>query len=230
MADAGGLHKRALTSLADHDGVLDEILARLPVKSLMRFRCVCKSWRALISQSHFVTKHFTYATQGITESTSRLLFSTSPVESIDYEALKDLNDADSHLAIRKLKFPVMFPDSSITTITGSCNGLICVDVDLEGIAIWNPCAGESNVLPKRTDDCTHDDYKVVRGHNYRVRGSEETVVQVFSSKSGSWRTHEGLDYFNLAGRGYLLNGVLHWLETTFTDIIVRQGRGLSHLI
>ncbi|KAM5554634.1 hypothetical protein ABKV19_022837 [Rosa sericea] len=185
MADAGGLHKRALTSLADHDGVLDEILARLPVKSLMRFRCVCNSWRALIYQSHFVTKHFTYASQGITETTSRLLFSTNPVESIDYEALKDLNDADSHLAIRKLKFPVMLPDSSITTIIGSCNGLICIDVDQEGIAIWNPCTGESNVLPKPTDhyipqfsgfgyDSTNDDYKVVRGCNYRVRGSEET--------------------------------------------------------
>ncbi|XP_024159302.1 F-box/kelch-repeat protein At3g23880-like [Rosa chinensis] len=151
MAEVGGHHKRALTNLADHDGILDQILARVPVKSLMRFRCVCNSWRDLISQSHFVTKHFTYASQGITKTTSRLLFSTSPVESIDYEAFKDLNDADSHLAIRKLKFPVMFPDSSIRTIIGSCNGLICVDVDLEGIAIWNPCTGESNVLSKPTD-------------------------------------------------------------------------------
>jgi hypothetical protein len=38
--DAGGLPLEILTT---------EILARLPVKSLLRFRSVCKAWRAVIS-------------------------------------------------------------------------------------------------------------------------------------------------------------------------------------
>ncbi|KAM5554628.1 F-box/kelch-repeat protein [Rosa sericea] len=260
MADSGGLHKRALTSVADHDGVLDEILARLPVKSLMRFRCVCKPWRALISQSHFVTKHFNYASKGFTESTSRLLISMSPVESLDCEASKDLSldcealkdlkdDGDAHLAIRKLEFPVMFPNSSYREIVGSCNGLICVEIDQKDMVLWNPCTGESNLLPKPTGhvtsklcgvgydltmefsgfgyDSTNDDYKVVRGYNYRVRGSEETVVQVFSLKSGSWRTHEGLSYFPFEGTGCLLNGALHWPGTIFDDFQLTDSRIIS---
>ncbi|PRQ57346.1 putative F-box domain-containing protein [Rosa chinensis] len=177
MADDGGVHKRGV---ADLDGVLDEILARLPVKSLMRFRCVCTSWRALISQSHFVTKHFNYASKGFTENTSRLLISMSPLQSQDCEASKDLSldcealkelkdDGDAHLAIGKLEFP-------------------------KDMVLWNPCTGQSNLLPKPTDHCipqfhgfgydsTNDDYKVVRGYNYIVRGSEETMVQVFRLKS-----------------------------------------------
>ncbi|XP_062001305.1 F-box/kelch-repeat protein At3g23880-like isoform X2 [Rosa rugosa] len=260
MADDGGVHKPALTSVADLDGVLDEILARLPVKSLMRFRCVCKSWRALISQSRFVTKHFNYASKGFTENTSRLLISMSPLQSRDCEASKDLSldcealkelkdDGDAHLAIGKLEFPVMFPDSSIRKIVGSCNGLICVEIDQKDMVLWNPCTGQSNLLPKPTGhvtlklcgvgydltmkfwgfgyDSTNDDYKVVRGYNHTVRGSEETRVQVFSLKSGSWRTHEGLGYFCLAGPACLLNGALHWQGTIIDDFHPRDSRIIS---
>ncbi|KAK9911037.1 hypothetical protein M0R45_034963 [Rubus argutus] len=212
MAVGGDFHKRALTSVADHEGILDEILARLPVKSLMRFRCVCKSWRALISQPYFATKHFNYAGRGITENCSRLLMSTSPFESIDYEALKDLSDGDAHLAIKKLDFQVMFPDSSVKTTVGSCNGLICLEIDQEDVVLWNPCTRDYKVLPKPTIRCTSqfygfgydsstDIYKIMRGYSYRVLDYEETGVQVFSLKTGSWRTHLDPNYFDLAWRG-----------------------------
>ncbi|KAH7542970.1 hypothetical protein FEM48_Zijuj02G0132100 [Ziziphus jujuba var. spinosa] len=34
-----------------------EILARLPVISLLRFKCVCKSWRSIITRRFFIQKH-----------------------------------------------------------------------------------------------------------------------------------------------------------------------------
>ncbi|KAK7245778.1 hypothetical protein RIF29_40627 [Crotalaria pallida] len=37
--------------------LITEILARLPVKPLMQFRCVCKSWKTLISDPQFAKKH-----------------------------------------------------------------------------------------------------------------------------------------------------------------------------
>jgi F-box interacting protein len=35
-----------------------QILLRLPVKSLLRFKCVCKLWFSLISDTHFANSHF----------------------------------------------------------------------------------------------------------------------------------------------------------------------------
>ncbi|XP_076894098.1 F-box protein At5g07610-like [Bidens hawaiensis] len=41
------------TDLASHDDVLTEILLRLPIRSLLRSKCVSKHWRSLISDHRF---------------------------------------------------------------------------------------------------------------------------------------------------------------------------------
>ncbi|KAM3396433.1 hypothetical protein P3S68_005439 [Capsicum galapagoense] len=38
-----------------------DVLFRLPVKSLVRFRCVSKSWKTLISDEYFKAKHCNHA-------------------------------------------------------------------------------------------------------------------------------------------------------------------------
>ncbi|KAL9843792.1 putative F-box domain-containing protein [Arabidopsis thaliana] len=38
-----------------------EILAKVPVKYLLRFRCVCKSWRSLFQDERFIRMHTTHA-------------------------------------------------------------------------------------------------------------------------------------------------------------------------
>ncbi|KAL0787978.1 hypothetical protein Bca101_004224 [Brassica carinata] len=37
-----------------------EILARVPVKDLIRFRCVCKTWRSLFQEERFYRQHMTH--------------------------------------------------------------------------------------------------------------------------------------------------------------------------
>ncbi|KAL5769476.1 hypothetical protein ACOSP7_013630 [Xanthoceras sorbifolium] len=39
------------------EDMIIEILSILPVKSLIRFRCVSKSWYALVKSSSFISKH-----------------------------------------------------------------------------------------------------------------------------------------------------------------------------
>lgn len=131
--------------------IIFEILARLPVKSLMRFRCVCKSWSYLISDPYLAKRHLSYAERGITEISSRLIYSMDPPRSLDHEALKDLKDhVDGHFANRELDFPVMFPDYSDLqkSIVGCCNGLICILVQGVNFILWNPCTRYSKVLPR----------------------------------------------------------------------------------
>lgn len=229
--DEGGVRelKRALTdhnsgsvlkgALTDYDDIICEILARLPVKSLMRFRCVCKSWRALVAGSYFVKKHFLYQERGISHNTSRLLFSIDPPQSIDYEALKDLEeDGDGQFANRELHFPVRIPDYSTARkrIVGSCNGLVCVEIDGTGIVLWNPCTRDFKVLPSPPTkfhsfdlygfgyDSTTDDYKVIKGRH------KVSLIRVFTLKNGSWMTLCNHKAAMCSGQGSLVNGALHW--------------------
>ena len=45
------------------DDVITNILSRLPVKSLMQFRFVVKSWRNLIRDPHFINMHISQASE-----------------------------------------------------------------------------------------------------------------------------------------------------------------------
>lgn len=38
-----------------------DILSRLPVRSLLRFKCVSSFWKTLISEPYLKTKHLTHA-------------------------------------------------------------------------------------------------------------------------------------------------------------------------
>jgi hypothetical protein len=40
-----------------YDLIFNEILIRLPLKSLLRFRCVCKAWQCAISNRHLIESH-----------------------------------------------------------------------------------------------------------------------------------------------------------------------------
>lgn len=246
--NGGGVLKGALT---DYDDIICEILARLPVKSLMRFRCVCKSWRALIAGSYFVKKHFLYQERGISHNTSRLLFSIDPPQSIDYEALKDLeDDGDGQFANRELEFPVRIPDYSTARkrIVGSCNGLVCVEIEGTGVVLWNPCTRDFKVLPNPPTkfhsfdfygfgyDSTTDDYKVIKGHR------KVSLIRVFTLKNGSWMTLCNHNAAMCSGQGSLVNGALHWFvpgqpsrilsfdlaEETFEEIVPLPDKGYRY--
>jgi F-box interacting protein len=52
-AEAKRRRTRTLKRIDIPDDVLEQVLLRLPVKSLMRFKSVCKSWRDTIGSPHF---------------------------------------------------------------------------------------------------------------------------------------------------------------------------------
>ncbi|CAB4274595.1 unnamed protein product [Prunus armeniaca] len=205
-----------------NNDIFVEILSRLPAKSLLSLQCVCKSWRALISDYHFVMKHLIHAaaTCSINNSLTLFLSSTRLYSIVSVGLDKD----HVHVANRELDLPVKIPDILITRIVGSCNGLICLQVNCTNIVIWNPCTGHSKLLPKPYSllsgflffgfgyDSTTDDYKVIRGS--RTALSKETVVEVFSLRTNSWwrRSNKDHGYVCLNGKGCFFNGALYWVE------------------
>uniref|UniRef100_A0A6V7QW55 F-box domain-containing protein n=1 Tax=Ananas comosus var. bracteatus TaxID=296719 RepID=A0A6V7QW55_ANACO len=50
-------NRRKMLSSAYPDELISEVLVRLPVKSLLRFRCVSRTWRSLISDPHLIESH-----------------------------------------------------------------------------------------------------------------------------------------------------------------------------
>ncbi|KAK9938561.1 hypothetical protein M0R45_015290 [Rubus argutus] len=214
-----------------------EILSRLPVKSVIRCRCVCKAWRALISHPVFVKKYTSRHTKS--KSSFRLLLPTFPLRSVDYEA------PGIEVVFREHYYPVSLPKpESRLDIYGSCHGLICLAIDDYTIVLWNPSTGESNLLPEPTletyksdenfygfgYDSTTQDYKIVRGDDFEI--FPEFYFEVFSLKTGSWRQHPlvgptfelaSLDYgFGGYGQGFLTNEALHWVDLSY-DVANNSG-------
>ncbi|XP_050364945.1 F-box/kelch-repeat protein At3g06240-like [Argentina anserina] len=224
---SGGISKRAHTELFDGD-IISEILARLPVKPLMRFRCVSKSWNGLISDPYFTKKHLRYSDLGITESTSRVLYTMDPPQSLDQEALKDLkNHSDGYFANRKLDIPVLFPRGN-HSLLGICNGLICILVQENSgfqFMLWNPCTKYFKMFPKYLCelwfcgfgyDSATDDYKVIV---WSGMCKDETPIHVFSLRASSWKVLPSTS-FRVCGRhGAYLNGALHWIEENRRTIL-----------
>lgn len=167
-----------------------EILTRVPVKSLVRFTLVSKSWYALITSPNFITTHLTkIQAQKIPNNPSLLLirrytkddkkehYTINP----DDEEDRDENGGGNGQFARK-SMELDFPFKSLIgyfRIVGTCNGLVCLSDDLFGttkpIILWNPSVRKSVTSPAPTINPplpymfvlgfgvdSRQDYKVVR--------------------------------------------------------------------
>ncbi|XP_059313716.1 F-box/kelch-repeat protein At3g23880-like isoform X3 [Lycium ferocissimum] len=213
-----------------------EILLKLPVKSLVKFRSVSKSWIELISSPHFVKTHLllsgsnkNYTHHGVTfmvASTANLGFKVCSLRALLYHPVTEAFDLD---------YPGKNPDDH-PRLVGSINGLICLAIRIlhgfDDLYLWNPSIRKYKKLPSYTlnlnrRDCEvrlddfnfgfaydefQDDYKVVGIFPIYRRGRLCRVeVNIYSLKSNSWRR---IDDFQgrelLYGPAKFVNDKLHW--------------------
>ncbi|XP_057486039.1 F-box/kelch-repeat protein At3g23880-like [Actinidia eriantha] len=206
-----------------------EILLFLPVKSLIRFKSVCKSWQTMISKPQFAKKHLSLATKDDIINPWRIIIrypyhdlKSCSLHSIFHEPQSYVVDLDYPL--KRLRRDVR--------IVGSCDGLVCISffenlIDI--IYIWNPSTRETHILPSYGRgfnfsisygfgyDSSNDDYKVVRVAF--VNGPLE--VKVYSLRTDSWRRIQdfpsNLINFHSTECGQLVNGSLNWAATHPTN-------------
>lgn len=206
-----------------------EILLMLPVKSLVRFKCVCKSWLCFLSDPQFAISHF----QRLTASTNRLLFIAPPapkIRSIDFNA--SLHDDSASFSLNPNFLPLTTYHN--VQIMGSCRGFILLNC-CQSLWVWNPSTGvhrklsstpiDSNLMQAMFFtflygfgyDPSTDDYLVVKvSYNPIPRHNATTRVEFFSLRTNVWRDIEAthLSYMNSSEsikEGSLLNGAIHWL-------------------
>ncbi|XP_058758216.1 F-box/kelch-repeat protein At3g23880-like [Vicia villosa] len=132
-------HKAPVYFPSEH---VDGVLSFLPVKSVIRFRCVSKTLNSLISDPSFVKLHLNRSAQN--EYTSNL-----------YTSGKGIPSPPSHFSRRRESIPITykFPEDpsyklkDTDYIVGFCNGLLCLyghclnhddTISETWLRIWNP--------------------------------------------------------------------------------------------
>lgn len=153
------------------DEILMDILSRLPLLPLLRFKCVSKNWKTLISNSYFNMKHQSHHKNDL--NSQKLLVAVDKVTFFSSSSLSTVQLVED---IQNLDCPTNSIPDHYCHIYGSCNGLVLVGIfdryDKQ-LLLWNPSMRESTVLPRPEFvtrystfglgyDATSDDYKVLK--------------------------------------------------------------------
>ncbi|XP_061372414.1 F-box/kelch-repeat protein At3g23880-like [Gastrolobium bilobum] len=199
------------------DNLIEEILLRLPVISLLHCKCVCKSWLTLISNPQFAKSHYDIAVA----PTHRLLvkpYNECSSEFIGIEAPLHYDSAVVYLTPKSSLIPSV--RSYYLQILGSCRGFILLKyVENDDLILWNPSTGAL-----KTISCSPGS-KFLYGFGYDPSTDDYLVVvanfnmEFFSLKTNSWNKVKGINfpYLGFGVRfisGILLNGALHWLAVS----------------
>jgi len=184
--------------------LIAEILCRLPVKFLLQFRCICKSWNSLISDSKFVKKHLLHLSTSFNLHSLRFSASLSKYTLMSFP----LDSLSPH--VTELEFPNNFDGKYHRlrpphNIFGSCNGIIylahCLDCCF--VSMWNPSVRKFKELPpfQKPQGVSHinmthgfgydrvnDNYKAVVVLKYYVGVLSKTEVKVHILGTKFWKS------------------------------------------
>ncbi|KAK9016760.1 hypothetical protein V6N11_079254 [Hibiscus sabdariffa] len=213
-----------------------EILKRLPVKSLLRFRSVCKSWNSLICDPSFISTHLQAS---LSNNTPFLLLSY-------WRNGKDNfvlhYDNDGFEEFKQLQFPA-FGCASYSLVLGSFNGLICLHFrkgDVSKFILWNPSIQKCISLPRPRfsddvqinfgfgfDSITNDYKLVIIGF-----GKDDAWIKpfLFSLNENCWKRVNAIPPNCTFDPGEIpvpfVNGAVHWIgyqkrnNVGFTNVIL----------
>ncbi|RHN47034.1 putative F-box domain-containing protein [Medicago truncatula] len=143
--------------------LITEVLSVLPVKSIIRFRCVSNSWNILISDSTFVKFH-------LKRSKARNPFFTLITDHFTYTqgespyGSDDESEYDRTVVPYSIRSLIENPSFNLTVdpyyelnakgcsgIVGTCNGICLLD-SFDGFLLWNPSTRETS----KSFDCDFD--------------------------------------------------------------------------
>lgn len=214
------------------DEVILQILARLPVKSLFRFKSVCKSWYRLPSDKYFTS-----------------LFNQLSVK--EQLLVAQVSDSSSLICVDNLRgvseLSLDFVRDRVR-IRVSSNGLLCCSsIPEKGVYyVCNPSTREYRKLPKSRErpvtrfypdgeatlvglacDLSRNKFNVVLAGYHRSFGQRPDgsfICLVFDSESNKWRKFvsvlEECSFTHMSkNQVVFVNGMLHWLMSGLCYIL-----------
>ncbi|XP_028774135.1 F-box/kelch-repeat protein At3g06240-like [Neltuma alba] len=214
------------------EDLMEEITVRLPVKSLLRFKCVAKSWYAVITNPSFIAKHLERSNSIAKNQCLKLMFQ-SPTHQLP-PSISLISNREQPCVIQDLELPCSKNDLKWILPYGQCNGIVFLCGDYEGdvrcLILWNPSTKEVKAIPASPwqpkginptnfgfgfDPITKD-YKVVRFPICPLVRREQLLVEVYNLSTNSWRKIDVDDVSFYESHKYscvgsYLNGVYHWI-------------------
>lgn len=131
------------------DELILEIISWLPVKPLIRFRCVNNFFKTIVSDPHFVQMHLNKSSRN-----PHLALTLLPDFDVTTFPISRLLDNSS---IQDDHFYRLPGGDGFWSIAGSCNGLIClINVYTSWLCFWNPSTRTKfNFFLPFSDDSFH---------------------------------------------------------------------------
>ncbi|XP_038688740.1 F-box protein CPR1-like, partial [Tripterygium wilfordii] len=192
--------------------LIPDILLRLPVKPLLRFRCVSKSWLAEIDGPDFIKSHMRRSIE-TTANHHLILTEADMVDEWNMNRYPPTRMFSASLdkglgqPLKALSNPLISVKWT-TEILGSCNGLLLLQNNGQDLVLWNPFTRRYKTMPTEAIDTPtaprnrhsptygfgydtiRNDYKVVRiiqCFPYDSGLTEACEIKVFSLTMNSWR-------------------------------------------
>ncbi|KAJ9551811.1 hypothetical protein OSB04_015856 [Centaurea solstitialis] len=214
-----------------------DILSRLPVKTIIHCKLVCKKWRDLVSDSSFVNLHLSRSPTGFVVHHKPRVYRNGylPPGTLKWVEIEDKVDHHHLYHDRLLSFDlnlVLILDDAQMRHVGSFNGLICLwqyslKYNLDDTYICNPITREYMLLPRQhspTDGFPEvvygfgvssltGEYKVIRAFQARPNVLE---AEVYTLGTGHWRSLSPIPVTYLLNtskqfHGPFLNNSCHWI-------------------
>ncbi|KAK4256310.1 hypothetical protein QN277_009193 [Acacia crassicarpa] len=211
--------------------IITSILVRLPVKSLIRFQCVCKSWKNLFRTPSFIAEHLHHSTRQnpllIVDSDVsgcipwRLCLLNCEMEVSEFE--------NTHIIDSLMSGCFYCCNHMLCKMSGwlySSNGLLCVKFSRNSqdhLWLWNPSIRVVRQVPESLNEPKYfsvgfgfspiiDDYKIVK---FFLAGFSVVVqAEVYSLRTGLWRKVEvgNLEgVYDLGCGAFSWNGAIFWI-------------------
>ncbi|KAL4607534.1 hypothetical protein ACB092_09G181900 [Castanea dentata] len=203
MSQSHRMRKPTLSSERVPDEVVFDILTHLPVKPIIRFRCVSKSWNSTITTPIFITTHLNHnRAKSSVPNNDYLLYTSRAMHPSTHQQLCAVVRNSDHTLTELSRCRSPFCGSNVI---GFCNGIYCFfENNNYTISLWNPSIKKLKILtpvriPRYDGMVTHglvynslnNDFKILRivfdgeVSGYKVPLPLEAGVYTWSTDS--WR-------------------------------------------
>ncbi|EOY23537.1 F-box domain - like 10 [Theobroma cacao] len=242
MNSCSGRRPRIMaSSLSLPQNTITDILSRLPVKSLTRFKLVSKNWAHLTSTPAFIAAHLRRSS-----SDPSLLIRRYRIHNGSEFGFWLITNPTRKFRSQLLDFPSDESLLRLPKIVGSVDGLVCLDVSpcyASDFVLWNPGTKQFKHLPfplitsSKSNpiwlvflgfgfDSFNNDYKLVRIVSFKRNDASPFLrVEVYSWREGVWKEiEESFDSTLLCGvpEGVVVDGSLNWLAIGLQDFADRK--------